>query len=98
VLIDDSGKAVLCDFGLTRIRADVTSRTSKVDGGIIGSRNWMAPELLLGGSLKKPSDIYAFGMTIYEVSFICLTSHSLVPDKYFADFRKRNSAGSHQLC
>jgi serine/threonine protein kinase len=69
VLIDDAGKAVLCDFGLTRIKADVTSRTVKVDGGgVIGSRNWMAPERLLRGSLKPPCDIYAFGMTLYEVS------------------------------
>jgi serine/threonine protein kinase len=86
VLIDDSEKAVLCDFGLTRIRADVTSRTAKADGGFVGSRNWMAPELLLGGSLKKPSDIYAFGMTTYEVSFVFITSHSLMPDQYFPDF------------
>ena len=29
----------------------------------------MSPELLLGGTLKKKSsDIYAFGMVIYEVS------------------------------
>jgi serine/threonine protein kinase len=69
VLMDDGGKAVLCDFGLSRVRADVTSRTMKADAAIIiGSRNWMAPERLIGGSLKKPSDIYAFGMTIYEVS------------------------------
>jgi serine/threonine protein kinase len=88
VLIDDSGKAVLCDFGLTRIRADVTSRTGKAGGGIVGSRNWMAPELLLGGSLKKPSDIYAFGMTIYEVRFVFMTLDSLMLDQYFPDFRK----------
>jgi serine/threonine protein kinase len=69
VLIDDAGKAVLCDFGLTRIKADATSRTARADGGsIVGSRNWMAPEQLLGGSLKTPCDIYAFGMTLYEVS------------------------------
>jgi serine/threonine protein kinase len=37
---------------------------------IIGSRNWMAPERLLGGKLRKPSDIYALGMTIYEVTAI----------------------------
>jgi hypothetical protein len=38
--------------------------------GIMGSRNWMAPERLLAGSLKKPCDIHAFGMTIYEVGFV----------------------------
>ena len=69
MLIDDTGKAVLCDFGLSRIKADVTSQTVRTDGGsIVGSRNWMAPERLLAGSLKAPCDIYAFGMTIYEVS------------------------------
>lgn len=68
VLIDDNEKAVLCDFGLSRVKADVTSRTAVLDTAvIIGSRNWMAPERLKGGSVKKPSDIYAFGMVIYEM-------------------------------
>jgi serine/threonine protein kinase len=69
VLIDHGGQAVLCDFGLSRVKADVTSRTVTAGGGaIVGSRSWMAPERLLGGSLKKPCDIYAFAMTLYEVS------------------------------
>ena len=70
VLIDDSCKAVLCDFCLSRMKVDVTSHTVRQDQGtIVGSRNWMAPERLLGGSLKKPCDIYAFGMTLYEVGY-----------------------------
>ena len=77
MLIDDSSKAVLCDFGLARVKADVTSRTTsrtaKADGGsVAGSRNWMAPERLLGGSLRKPCDIYAFGMTLHEVCAHCI--------------------------
>jgi serine/threonine protein kinase len=69
VLIDDACNAVLCDFGLSRIKADATSRTARPEGGgVVGSRNWMAPERLMGGQLKKPCDIYAFGMTLYEVN------------------------------
>jgi serine/threonine protein kinase len=69
VLIDDSEKAVLCDFGLSRMIADVASRATNVEETpTLGSRNWMAPETFKGGSLKKTSDVYAFGMVIYEVS------------------------------
>ncbi|KZP06260.1 kinase-like protein [Athelia psychrophila] len=68
ILIDDSGKAVLCDFGLSRVKTDINSRsTTAGDEEIYGSTNWMAPERLLGHPLRKPSDIYSFGMTIYEI-------------------------------
>jgi serine/threonine protein kinase len=68
VLIDDAYKAVLCDFGLSCVKANASSCTTQQnEGGIAGSRNWMPPEQLLGGSLKRPCDIYAFGMTLYEV-------------------------------
>lgn len=67
VLIDDSGKALLCDFGLSRVKADATSRTTTPKSSNVGSRNWMSPERLKGGSPRKHSDIYAFGMTIFEV-------------------------------
>ena len=77
VLIDDGGKSVLCDFGLARVKADATSRTARQDGGaIVGSRNWMAPERLRGGSLRKPSDIYSFGMTLYEVGVAYAMCHT----------------------
>ncbi|KAJ6559779.1 kinase-like domain-containing protein, partial [Mycena capillaripes] len=68
VLVDACAKALLCDFGLARVKADVTSRSNQMgEGGMMGSRNWMAPELLAGSPLKQSSDVYAFGMTIYEL-------------------------------
>jgi len=72
VLIDDSAGAVLCDFGLSRVKSDITTRTAKLNTSpLVGSRNWMAPERLVKGALRKPGDIYSFGMTAYEVSFYC---------------------------
>ncbi|KAJ7495014.1 kinase-like domain-containing protein [Mycena latifolia] len=68
VLVDDLGRALLCDFGLSRIKADITSRTTQVGTITSGSRNWMAPEMFAGSPARLPSDIYAFGMTVYERS------------------------------
>lgn len=69
VLIDDSGRALLCDFGLARVKADIMSRSMITDvKTTAGSRYWMAPERLVGKSPKKSSDVYAFGCTAYEVS------------------------------
>ena len=74
MLIDDSGKALLCDFGLARVKADISSRstvTDMIDTAVVaGSRYWMAPERLIGKPLKKPCDVYSFSMTAYEVGSI----------------------------
>jgi serine/threonine protein kinase len=67
ILISDAETAILCDFGLTRMKTEVISRSNAEASAITGSPNWMAPERLIGRSLKPPADIYAFGMTIYEV-------------------------------
>jgi serine/threonine protein kinase len=69
VLIDDGENAVLCDFDLSGMKADVAGRTVRqTPTTVTGSRNWIAPERLKGGSLETPCDIYSFGMMIYEVS------------------------------
>ncbi|KAJ7195267.1 kinase-like domain-containing protein [Mycena rebaudengoi] len=70
VLVEHSGRALLCDFGLARLKADTSSRTitNIAAPQIQGSRNWMAPELLNGSRVRMPSDVYAFSMTLYEVN------------------------------
>ena len=70
VLVDHGENAMLCDFGLSRIKADVTSRSAIASTNVVtGSRHWMAPERLKGQMLKRPSDMYSFGMTIFEVYY-----------------------------
>jgi serine/threonine protein kinase len=52
---------LLCDLGVSRVKTDVTSRTTKPGGGeIVCSQSWMIPERLLGGDLKKPCDIWDY--------------------------------------
>ncbi|KAJ7907393.1 kinase-like protein [Mycena leptocephala] len=83
----DSGRALLCDFGLVRIKADITSRTRiGGDTAVPGSRNWMAPDLVSGSLPRPPSDIYAFGMTLYEVSFNLYTDEIPLTAVPYGDF------------
>lgn len=63
VLVGDDFHALLCDFGLSRM---VDARTHTSLAGT-GSLRWQAPELMDGGHKTFESDVYAFGLTIYQV-------------------------------
>jgi serine/threonine protein kinase len=63
VLIGRDGRALLCDFGLTRYDHILTSSTTRGFGTV----RWQSPELWDGGHKSFASDVYAFGMTIVEV-------------------------------
>ncbi|KIO26831.1 hypothetical protein M407DRAFT_234090 [Tulasnella calospora MUT 4182] len=64
VLISKEEHAQICDFGLAK---HVTSRTATSLKGA-GSLPWQSPEMLQNAGKKTfESDIYAFGITVYEV-------------------------------
>lgn len=64
VLVSEDVHALLCDFGLAR-SVDLSTATTQQG---MGSVRWMSPELLRdGGGKTFASDIWAFGMMIYEV-------------------------------
>ena len=63
ILLTRTGGAKLSDFGLAR-RA---SEDNKIAKG--GTPNYLAPELLYGESPSKQSDMYALGVTLYEMTF-----------------------------
>jgi len=73
ILIAKSGYAKLADFGLakpnegstpdaTHARAEVPTRA----GAVVGSVGYMSPEQALGRALDARSDIFAFGVVLYE--------------------------------
>ena len=73
ILIDETGRPHVADFGLLTIVSDpanLLSSTSRTQGGAV---RWMSPELInpeaFGLDKSRPtksSDCYAFGMVVYE--------------------------------
>lgn len=62
LLIDRSGKPWIVDFGLARI-SDIGNDATRV----AGTPRYMAPEQVYGNA-SCASDIYAFGLTLYELA------------------------------
>ena len=63
VIIDETGSANLTDFGLAKGRA-YTVLTKP--GMVMGTLDYVAPELLRGSEATAASDIYALGCLAYE--------------------------------
>ncbi|KAG8997033.1 hypothetical protein FRB93_000526 [Tulasnella sp. JGI-2019a] len=66
VLLNEQLMPRICDFGLSKIKDGHSATSTGMQGA--GSWRWMSPEVMDGGPKTFESDIYAFGMTIVEVS------------------------------
>jgi serine/threonine-protein kinase len=60
----DAGQVKLADFGVARIVGDPSATTT---GTVLGTAAYLAPELLTGSEPSEASDVYAFGITLYEL-------------------------------
>jgi len=66
LLIGEGGKVKVCDFGLAR---------SESSGGddknhqktIVGTHEWMAPEIAMGQNYDKSADVFSFAMVMHEI-------------------------------
>jgi len=67
VMIDKNGRPLITDFGLAKIDADDRSLT--VEGQIVGTPAYMAPEQASGHSRHADvrSDVYALGVIYYHL-------------------------------
>ncbi|EJU00703.1 kinase-like protein, partial [Dacryopinax primogenitus] len=67
ILIDDSCKAVVCDFGLSKVKQHALSRApSSIGGQSPGTLRFMSPEQMMG-KLVKATDVYSYAMLLYEI-------------------------------
>lgn len=63
VLFAADGTAALSDFGLARA---VDSTRLTLDGQLLGTPHYLAPELIEGHEATPASDLYALGCVLYE--------------------------------
>ncbi len=64
ILVDDKGRVRVLDFGLARMRG--TSRLTHA-GSTVGTLAYSPPELIQGNDAEPSSDIYSFGVVLYQM-------------------------------
>ena len=62
--LDRDPQVRLIDFGIARV-IDAPALTTA--GALLGTPNYLAPEMIHGARPSPASDVYAFGMVLYEV-------------------------------
>lgn len=64
ILLDDNYRALVADFGLSKLMGKDESRVITT---IRGTKGYLAPEWLLEFGISEKSDIYSYGMVLLEI-------------------------------
>jgi serine/threonine protein kinase len=67
ILLTSDMRAKVCDFGLATLQTLTSSARATGGGGAAGTYPWFAPELFQGAKSNEKSDIYAFGVVLWEL-------------------------------
>jgi len=69
MLVEEDGgvRAVVMDFGLAHGAAATVGGGLTMRGDVLGTPSYMAPEQVAGEPVTPATDVYAFGITLYEM-------------------------------
>lgn len=66
IIVDENGNGKLLDFGIAKAISQKNDVTTEV-GAVIGTINYIAPEVFSGAFPSKRTDIYSLGLVLYEM-------------------------------
>ena len=68
ILLDDNFMPKISDFGLSKF---IPESTNSIDMNfntkMIGTYNWMAPEVMVETNYTQKADVYSYGLVLYEI-------------------------------
>ncbi len=65
LMLDPSGRTVVMDFGIARVLARARQTRS---GSLVGTLEYIAPELIKGADADGRADLYSLGIVLYELA------------------------------
>ncbi|HXV59064.1 MAG TPA: protein kinase [Vicinamibacteria bacterium] len=73
VVISDDGRVKILDFGLAKMQGygadeDDLTAARTAPGIVLGTLSFMSPEQLQGSAADARSDVFSFGVTLYEMA------------------------------
>lgn len=89
ILIDNNSKIKVSDFGLSKLYNVL--KNDYEGKGRIGTPHWMPPEVMLGKPYTKESDVFSYGMIIWEMIYGEIPYYGLTPNQIIGivgDYKK----------
>jgi serine/threonine-protein kinase len=71
VILGDDGTTKILDFGVAKARGTMDASTATLDtceGRLVGTPAYMSPEQAKGGPIDARTDVFALGITLYEMT------------------------------
>ncbi len=71
IMVSGDGCLKLVDFGLANILSDETSGDGATSGTVFATPAYAAPELISGGRISARTDVFSFGVVLWELAHGC---------------------------